>query len=338
MEIRDGWRKGRGMNPATPRWRKVPGQLFMLMGIYRLVTPHRLTDGCRLFGQTDSAFIGKVANGFHDWMKVHWGYLLEDNLQFWVPHFPKFAQAIKKKMEEKSGGQLLYQDAIHPNGFRVCAFIDNTMNAMCRPGGGPANDGVNAPRHDPLIQQAFYTGWKKIHGLKWQTVDAPNGMCIHAFGPLSVRRNDLTSLQRSNINGLFAQCQVAQGMQYQYMMYGDSIYPVLSHLLSRYVSVAGRPLTAGEICENKTFSSCREVIEWDYGRLKTRWSFIDYRKKLKLRARKNGIANAFLCALLLENALTCLNSNQTTTYFNPLDEEAICRPPTLEEWTAAGPR
>ena len=52
-------------------------------------------------------------------------------------------------------------------GFAMCTFIDNTMNATCRPGGGP--DGRNAPRNDPLIQRAWYNGWKKLHGLKWQT-------------------------------------------------------------------------------------------------------------------------------------------------------------------------
>ena len=63
-------------------------------------------------------------------------------------------------------------------------------------------------------------------------------------------------------------------------------------------------------------------------------------------ARKNGIAKAFLCAsfsktlilVCLENACICLNHNQTTTYFNPVDEDPFCLPHTLEEWTAAGPR
>lgn len=35
-------------------------------------------------------------------------------------------------------------------GFYVFGFIDNTMNATWRPGGGPARDGVNVPRNEPL--------------------------------------------------------------------------------------------------------------------------------------------------------------------------------------------
>ena len=63
-----------------------------------------------------------------------------------------------------------------------CPFIDNTM----KPGGGPAGDGRNAPRNDPHIQRAWYNGWKKLHGLKWQTVDTPNGMNGHVYCPMSI--------------------------------------------------------------------------------------------------------------------------------------------------------
>ena len=38
------------------------------------------------------------------------------------------------------------------------------------PGGGPARDGVNMSRNDPLIQQAWYNGLKKLHGTPWLTL------------------------------------------------------------------------------------------------------------------------------------------------------------------------
>ena len=61
----------------------------------------------------------------------------------------------------------------------------------CRPGGGPAGDGRNAPWNDPPIQRAWYNGWKKLRGLKWQAVDFPNGMNGHVYSPISIRQNDL---------------------------------------------------------------------------------------------------------------------------------------------------
>jgi hypothetical protein len=94
------------------------------------------------------------------------------------------AEAIRLKLEQLGC-------FFPPGTFRVFAFIDNTMNATCRPGGGPARDGAHAPRNDPEIQRAWYNGWKKVHGLKWQTIDLPNGMNLKVDGPFSVRDNDL---------------------------------------------------------------------------------------------------------------------------------------------------
>ncbi len=54
--------------------------------------------------------------------------------------------------------------------FTIFGFIDNTMHATCRTGG------VQAERVPKLVQQAWWTGWKKLHELKMQTVFLPNGM------------------------------------------------------------------------------------------------------------------------------------------------------------------
>ena len=56
--------------------------------------------------------------------------------------------------------------------WRVFGIIDNTYIKTCRPGGGPANDTEHAPRrvgaHE--IQRAFYSGYLRAHGLKYQTL------------------------------------------------------------------------------------------------------------------------------------------------------------------------
>ena len=65
-----------------------------------------------------------------------------------------------------------------------------------------------------MIQNATFTGWLRIHGVKFQTVDAPNGMAVHISGLWSARRNDLYTLQHSNINALFGDAQHLQPIQY----------------------------------------------------------------------------------------------------------------------------
>ena len=90
----------------------------------------------------------------------------------------------------------LYIDT--PN--RVAFFIDCNCMETCRVGGGPINSGPNAGRKDPIIQRAFYNGWKSVHGLKHQTVEAAIGLCVHIWGPVSLRRNDRYLLRESKIH------------------------------------------------------------------------------------------------------------------------------------------
>jgi hypothetical protein len=71
-----------------------------------------------------------------------------DNLQYWKPMLPACAAAIREKVCNEG---CYFPTANDPQGgFNIFGFIDNTMNATCRPGGGPTRDGPNAPRNDPL--------------------------------------------------------------------------------------------------------------------------------------------------------------------------------------------
>jgi hypothetical protein len=96
-------------------------------------------------------------------------------LDFWVPHFETFAGLIKEKSREKCG--LIFE------AFRVFGFIDCSVIATCRPGGGPMEDGANAARWNNFIQMAWYNGWKKHHGIKYMSIELPIGFCMYLFGP-----------------------------------------------------------------------------------------------------------------------------------------------------------
>ena len=104
------------------------------------------------------------------------------------------------------------------------------MNATCRPSGGPCRDETNALRNDPLIQQPWYNGWKRIDRMKWQKFDWRCGCNEHVFGPLSVRRYDLFSLSKFKLNDQLADLQ--QSEEFEFVAYGDSAYILLylSHI------------------------------------------------------------------------------------------------------------
>jgi len=69
------------------------------------------------------------------------------------------------------------------------------------------------------------------HGIKWQTVDLPNGMSFHVWGPFSVRHNNLFSLMRSDINELV---RVAQALVSVVQYCSQCLH--LSVLLCHYIT------------------------------------------------------------------------------------------------------
>ena len=56
-------------------------------------------------------------------------------------------------------------------------------------------------------QRAVYTGWEKMHGVKMLSVVMPNRLEV-MHGPISARRNDITSLQWSGLLQLLDQLQL----------------------------------------------------------------------------------------------------------------------------------
>lgn len=97
-----------------------------------------------------------MVNQFVNFMYDSWSFLLKDHTDFWLAKLPQMAQAISNKITEKYG--ITYRPFNEAGGFNVFGFIDNTLNATCRPKGGPARAGKGAPRNDESTQRAFYTG------------------------------------------------------------------------------------------------------------------------------------------------------------------------------------
>jgi hypothetical protein len=156
------------------------GEQVFLAGLYRLTHWRQTNDWVTTFGWSQSR-VAHASKLFLDFMMKNWVYLINDNVNYWVPHLPEFAEFIRQKVAEKGAH-------FEEGTFAVFGFIDNTHISTCRPGGGPMREGHGAPRWNKLIQQAFYNGWKKRHGLKVQTVELPNGMTWHCFGHIEFTR------------------------------------------------------------------------------------------------------------------------------------------------------
>jgi hypothetical protein len=238
------------------------GEEVFLRGLYELSSAenqHKISRN--VFGLDQSrqskafgAFIYHVFDGFQ--------HLVTDNLDWWQRNgfFELSAEAIGRKL------------GIPEN--LVGFFIDCKCSPSRVVGGGPAEEGANSARWSKLIQQAFFNGWKSVHGLKHQTLDNAYGITVDMHGPTSLRRNDLILLRDSDINGRLEAVQQRAGVPAarHVIAFGDSAYHPLSHLHSYFsiVALRVRGLTSPDEIEyfkewNFKMKTVRISIEWNYG-------------------------------------------------------------------------
>jgi len=273
---------------------------ILLISLTRLAHPDRWASVMRVFPGRDRWELSRAFYWFLDYMIANWGYLILNNRDFWLPYFMSSAQHMRDKLANlnHANWRLIYPNADDPiGGFNVSLIIDNTMLAMCRPGGGPITDGPASARISKEVQQAWWTGWKKLHGMKFQTVILANGMDFQVDGPVSVRHNDNYNLDRSDIENQLHLLQVNERLKFKIL--GDSAYSDSDYM------VTGEGL--------RGLASIREPIEWDYKDLKTLWKYCDYKKALQLK--KQPLAKIFFVCMLLRNAHTTMNGCQCSTYF-----------------------
>jgi hypothetical protein len=78
---------------------------------------------------------------------MRWGFLLEDNLQFFLPRFRAYALAIEDAANTKAGS-VIFQRGTNA----VCTFIDCNNTPTATPGDGPSEPGVDAERNSGDLQ------------------------------------------------------------------------------------------------------------------------------------------------------------------------------------------
>jgi hypothetical protein len=127
-------------------------------------------------------------------------------LELWAPQFNYFAEIIReyimrdKERVDLDGNHLATLNMgglyIASGTFNIFSVTDCTFYEICRPGSGPANDSLGAPRrHNWYVKQrAFYSRYQRGMEacIKLLTICLPNGMCGAVYGPTSGRQDDRT--------------------------------------------------------------------------------------------------------------------------------------------------
>ncbi|ETO78516.1 hypothetical protein F444_06563 [Phytophthora nicotianae P1976] len=109
-------------------------------------------------------------------------------------------------------------------------------------------------------QQALYSGHKRCHGIKFQSVTTPDGIISHLFGPAEGRLHDLTLLDASGLEETIQNDQRFDG----YLLYGDPAYGHTDVFASPFDRIGA---TREESEVNASMSRVRITVEWGFGQV-----------------------------------------------------------------------
>ena len=136
-----------------------PYETGLLLVLYRLARPRCLRPELETYFCMRKSRISAIISTFMDALyEVAMPYL--SNPSIFTDRFELYARLI----HEKSGVP----------GINVRGFIDGTLRKTCR------------PSH---FQKLLYSGHKRCHGIKFQSVTTPDGLIALLFDPAAGRRN-----------------------------------------------------------------------------------------------------------------------------------------------------
>lgn len=268
----------------------ISGEDGLFLTLRRLSYPCRLRDISREFCMSKSR-VGAVFNFVINHLYETWNHLLGlHESRFRVEQLRQYAQ--------------LTADAGSPI-QRCVGFIDGTCRPICRPS-----------KHQRLL----FSGHKRVHALKFQSVVTPDGLISHLSGPYAGHRHDVGILRLSGL--LEHMKRTFRDAGGPFSLYGDGGYGTSVHLLSPF---KGAHVTADMAELNLEMSRLRISVEWRFGEILRDFAFVDYKKNQKLFLQPVG--RYYVVCALLSNCKACLHGNEVTELFHSV-------PPTLETYLA----
>lgn len=185
-------------------------------------------------------------------------------------------------------------------------FIDGTARQICRPS---------------INQEEYYSGHKRHHCVKFQSVICPDGIIASLKGAYPGRRHDAGIFRES---GLYRELEekAVFGEDEKYVLYGDQAYGLMELLLTPFPG-RNEDLPPRQQQFNQSMKLLRLSVEWGFQKIVSQFAFVDFRKNQKLLLQ--DLDTMYKVAVLFTNCHTCLYGSQTATYFNTI-------PPALDEY------
>lgn len=166
------------------------------------------------------------------------------------------------------------------------------------------------------LQREIYSGHKRYHCFKFQSVLLPNGIVADLSGPWPGCRHDQYLLYASQLEQRLSH-PVFDG----YVLYGDEGYTYGEHIA---VPFRTAHMTNERRVLNERMSAVRITVEWGFMRIKQLFAFLAFVPPQ--RVYSSPVSKFYRVAVLLTNMITCMNGScEVSAYFN-------CAPPTLDEY------
>jgi len=200
----------------------------LAIALRRLASPARWADLEVMFGHCRSSLSESFCRTV-DRLTTKWGHLLTRwRREFMAERAAVYVGAVRRRRAP----------------LQTCVgFIDGTAIHVARPGGG--------------LQRSCYSGHKRRHVLKFQSVTTPDGWVFHMYGPHEGRRHDIVLYYESGLDDDLRQTLLIDGVQY--CLYGDSAYVLRSWMQTGHGN--GPDRTAAERAFDLSMSRIRKTVE-----------------------------------------------------------------------------
>jgi nuclease HARBI1 len=233
--------------PWTNRYTLDKELVFCLL-LKRLAYPGKLVDIASLFGKSLS-WCSTVFNDLATFLFVEYHSLLE-----WHPQLDDynclacFAESISDLAERRDGGE----GGLVAGEGSVCfwGFVDSTFCRFCCPTGQKQ-------------QRAFYSGYKKDTGQKWQGIVTPDSLVSLLIEPFLSPVNDWAVFQRSAVEEKIRDVMGGYPLLY---LYRDPAYQAFYGVMTPFKHPCGcHALPAYQKNFNKRLSAARIAVEHTFG-------------------------------------------------------------------------
>ena len=260
-----------------------PYETLLLLALYRLSRPNRIhREMEQFFGFRRS----KISAGIRAMVDAMYSLAVQylDNPTIFHHRMPRYAEIINAKC------------GLHNN---VWGFIDGTLRRTCRP---------------TYHQKQMYSGHKRNHGMKFQSVVTPDGLFACMYGAINGNRHDSYMLTQSELAPRLRLLMPAdgnnQGGGNVYSLYADPAYPQSAYIFGGFRNPAPGSRQA---MWNTQMSSVRESVEWGFAYINKHWAFLSFQAAMKIF--QSPVAKYYVVGTFLCNLRTCYYGNQTMSFF-----------------------